>query len=144
VSEVIVTRFDIYQYLVVFGVFLAIDAVWLTNAGRHIYVPEIGALLRDRPNLAVAFLFYAIYALGLLFFIVRPSLAAEGISQAILYGAFFGFVAYATYDLTNLSTLKGFTTKIALIDLAWGTFLSAAVSGVSVWLIRLLKLSPSV
>lgn len=129
-------RQAILQYLVVLVVFLAIDATWLSTAGRWIYAPEMGALLKDRPNFVVAFIFYAIFALGLLVFIVAPHVNVTGTVKAILYGAFFGFVAYATYDLTNLSTVNGFTTKIALIDLAWGTFLSAAVSGVSIWLIR--------
>jgi uncharacterized membrane protein len=129
-------RQAILQYLVVLVVFLAIDATWLSTAGRWIYAPEMGALLKDRPNFAVAFIFYAIFALGLLVFIVAPHVVLPGIGRAILYGAFFGFVAYATYDLTNLSTVNGFTTKIAMIDLAWGTFLSAAVSAISIWLIR--------
>lgn len=128
------------HYLIVFAVFLVIDAVWLTNAGRLIYTPEIGSLLKDKPDLVVAFIFYAFYAVGLLVFVVSPSLAAPGISKALMLGALFGFVAYATYDLTNLATLKGFTSKIAMIDLAWGTVLSASVSVVSVWLIRLLKI----
>ncbi len=128
------------QYLIVFAVFLAIDFVWLSNAGRLIYRPEIGALLKDQPNFVVAFIFYAFYAAGLLVFVVGPSLLSPGLGKALMYGAFFGFVAYATYDLTNLATLKGFTFKIAMIDLLWGTVLSASVSVASVWLIRLLKL----
>jgi uncharacterized membrane protein len=136
-------RQAVLQYLVVFAVFLAIDAVWLTNAGRLLYVPEIGHLLKDKPNLLVAFIFYAIYALGLLVFVVQPAVSEDGYGRALFYGAFFGFVAYATYDMTNLATLKGFTTKIAIIDMAWGTILSATVSGVSVWLIRFFKLVAS-
>jgi uncharacterized membrane protein len=128
------------HYIIVLVVFLAIDAVWLTNAGRLIYRPEIGALLKDKPDLLIAFIFYAIYAFGLLVFVVTPSLAAPNFGKALMLGALFGFVAYATYDLTNLATLKGFSSKIAMIDLAWGTVLSASVSVVSIWLIRLLKL----
>jgi uncharacterized membrane protein len=128
------------QYIVVFVIFLAIDYVWLSNAGRMFYVPEIGALLRDKPNFVVAFIFYAIYALGLLVFVVNPQLASPGLVPALLYGGFFGLVAYATYDFTNLATLKGFTIRIAIIDLLWGTVLSATVCALSVWVIRLLKL----
>ena len=130
----------ILQYVVVLVVFLAIDATWLSTAGRWIYVPEMGSLLKDQPNFVVAFIFYAIFALGLMVFIVSPHLANPGIGKAVMYGALFGFVAYATYDLTNLSTMNGFSTKIAMIDLAWGTVLSASVSGVSIWLIRLLNI----
>ncbi len=131
-------RQAILQYVVVLVVFLAIDASWLSTAGRWIYAPELGSLLKDRPNFVVAFIFYAIYALGLMVFIVSPHLASPGIGRALMYGAFFGFVAYATYDLTSLATVNGFTTKIALIDLTWGTVLSATVSGLSIWLIRAL------
>jgi uncharacterized membrane protein len=128
------------QYIIVFAVFLAIDAVWLTNAGRLIYTPEIGVLLKEKPNLVVALIFYAIYAFGLLVFVVSPNIATAGYSKALMLGALFGFVAYATYDMTNLATLKGFTTKIAIIDMVWGTVLSASVCGVSTWIIRLLKI----
>jgi uncharacterized membrane protein len=130
----------VLQYIVVLVVFLAIDAVWLSTAARLVYRPEIGQLLKDQPDFLVAFAFYAIYALGLLVFIIVPNLAAADYGKALLYGAFFGLVAYATYDMTNLSTMKGFTTKIAVIDMVWGSFLSASVSVLAIWLIRLLKI----
>jgi uncharacterized membrane protein len=130
----------VLQYLIVMVVFLAIDAVWLGFAGRQFYVSEIGGLLKDKPDFVAALIFYAIYAAGLLAFVVNPALATPGLGKALLMGAGFGFVAYATYDLTNLATLKGFSLKIAVIDLMWGTVLSASVSGVSVYVIRLLKL----
>jgi uncharacterized membrane protein len=133
-------RQAILHYAVVLVVFLAIDSIWLSTAGRTIYMTEIGQLLRDRPNFVVAFVFYALYAFGLLVFVVQPALSETAYARALLHGGLFGLVAYATYDLTNLATLKGFTTKIAMIDLAWGTVLSAAVSVASVWLIRLLKI----
>jgi uncharacterized membrane protein len=133
-------RQSVLQYLVVLVVFLAIDAAWLSTAARSVYMPEIGQLMRDRPNFVVAFIFYMIYAFGLWVFAVSPNTGPQDFGKAVTYGALFGFVAYATYDLTNLSTMKGFTTKIAIIDLIWGTVLSASVSGLSVWFIRLLKL----
>jgi uncharacterized membrane protein len=128
------------QYLIVFAVFLAIDFVWLSNAGRLLYTPEIGALLKERPNFAVAFIFYAFYAFGLLVLVVTPALIAPGIGKALVMGALFGFVAYATYDLTNLATLKGFTVRIAMIDMLWGTVLSSSVSTIAVLLIRFFKI----
>jgi uncharacterized membrane protein len=133
-------RQAILQYVIVLVVFLAIDAAWLSTAARSVYMPEIGQLMRERPNFFVAFIFYCIYAFGLLVFVVSPELDAPGYGRALLYGALFGFVAYATYDLTNLSTMKGFTTKIAIIDLVWGSVLSASVAGIAVWLIRMFKL----
>ena len=130
----------VWIYFVALLIFLAIDAVWLFTAGRTIYVSEIGSLLRDKPNFVVAFIFYLIFVAGLVSFVIQPALQADitqnDIWHIILRGGFFGLVAYATYDMTNLSTLKDFTVRIALIDMAWGTFLSAAVSGGTVALIR--------
>jgi uncharacterized membrane protein len=129
----------IIQYVIVFAVFLAIDFVWLSNASRWFYYPEIGQLLREKPNFLVAFIFYALYAVGLLVLVVQPALNHEGIGRALMWGALFGLVAYATYDMTNLATMKGFTTRIAIIDMVWGTVLSASVSTIAVLLIRYFK-----
>ena len=126
----------IWQFVIALVVFLGLDAVWLTLAGRSIYAPELGALLREQPNFLVAFIFYLVFVVGLVGFVIHP---ATDIWQAVRMGALFGFVTYATYDLTNLSTINGFTTRIALIDLSWGTFLSATVSGVSIALLSLFK-----
>ncbi len=124
-------------YGVAFLVFLVIDAIWLSTAGRHIYVPEIGHLLLDRPNFFVAFLFYALFVAGLTWFVIMPGREGQSLLAAAITGGFFGLVCYATYDLTNLSTVKGFTTKIALIDMAWGSVLSASVTAVTIFLLSL-------
>jgi len=110
------------------GIFLAIDIVWLTMVARHIYQEEIGALLRN-PFLPIpAIAFYLIYMVGVLVFAVLPGVNGGGWTEALWRGALFGFCAYATYDLTNLATLQGYTVRIALIDLAWGTVLTATAS----------------
>ena len=131
------------QYLIHYGIvlaiFLAIDFAWLSTAGRTIYVSEIGSMLRDRPNFAVAFLFYALFALGLLVFVIEPAVPVGLSKQVLILGGFFGLVAYATYDLTNLATLKGFTMRIAIIDMVWGTALSAGVTALSLTAFKLLK-----
>jgi uncharacterized membrane protein len=124
------------HYIIVFAIFLAIDAAWLMTAGRTFYVTEIGGLLRPEPNLAVAFAFYALYALGLLVFVVEPNIGKPSLLPAVITGGLFGLVAYATYDMTNLATLKGFTWRVAAIDMAWGTFLSASVTYLSLLLIK--------
>lgn len=111
--------------------FVAIDMVWLMGPGRPFYVAEIGGLLRASPNLAAAVAFYLVYALGLVFFAISGAVQAGAPQQALLYGILFGFMAYATYDLTNLSVINGFTTKIAIIDLVWGSLLSGAVAWLS-------------
>jgi len=105
-------------------IFLGVDMVWLLWLGRPFYVTEIGGLLRTQPNLPAAIAFYLVYAAGLVFFAVMPGLKETSALTALAYGAFFGLVAYATYDLTNLAVMNAFTTRIALIDLAWGTVLS--------------------
>jgi uncharacterized membrane protein len=114
--------------------FLAIDMIWLLWLGRGIYVSEIGGLLRDPPNLAAAGLFYILYITGLMIMVVWPAHQTQSVTQALLYGAVLGAMAYGTYDLTNLAVLKGFTTKIAIIDLIWGTVLTSSVSAMTVWI----------
>lgn len=134
-------RTYILHYIIVLCIFLAIDGVWLSTAGRSLYVSEIGSLLRDRPNFLVALLFYALFALALLVFVIEPALASTSLVRAIAMGAFFGLACYATYDLTNLATIKGFTPRIAVIDMVWGAVVSGAVTALSVWVVRALKLA---
>jgi uncharacterized membrane protein len=125
-----------FHYAIVFSIFLAIDAAWLMTAGRTFYVAEIGGLLRPEPNLVVAFAFYALYAFGLMVFVIEPNIGKPAILPAVLTGGLFGLVAYATYDMTNLATLKGFTWRVAAIDMLWGTLLSASVTFLSLQLIK--------
>ena len=115
-------------YVVTLIAFVAIDMIWLMWLARPTYVAEIGDLLRKQPNLGAALAFYFMFAAGLVFFAVMPSLKAGSMIQALALGAALGFVAYGTYDLTNLSVMNGFGLKIAMIDLAWGTVLSAITS----------------
>jgi len=112
--------------------FLAIDMVWLLWLGRSIYVAEIGGILRQPPNMAAAGAFYVLYITGLMIIVIWPAFQAQSVSQALLQGAILGLIAYGTYDLTNLAVMKGFTTKIAIIDMIWGTVLTGAVSTLTV------------
>ncbi len=114
-------------YAASFVVFLAIDAVWLTAMGGY-YRRSLGSLMAERPNLAVALAFYLLYVLGVLVLVVLPAHDAASFGRAVLTGALFGAVAYGTYDLTNLSTLAGWPVAMTVIDIAWGTTLTAAVS----------------
>jgi uncharacterized membrane protein len=118
-------------------VFLAIDMVWLGWIARGFYRAQIGGLLRDDVNWTAALLFYVLFIAGLLFFAVIPALDRTML-RAALAGGFFGLVAYATYDLTNLATLRGFTVWVAVADLAWGFVVSALTSGAAWKLARLL------
>ena len=122
------TTTSIYAYPLTLILFVAIDMVWLLGPGRPFYVAEIGGMMRTNPNLPAALAFYLIYALGLVFFVISGAVAGAAAQQALWQGALLGLVAYGTYDLTNLAVINGFTLKIALIDLVWGSVLSGVVS----------------
>ena len=109
---------------------VALDFVWLTQTSG-LYRHEIGPLLLAQPRLGPAILFYLSYVAGVVVFVVAPAPKQGGWRSAALRGALFGLVAYATYDLTNLATLKGFSTTLTVIDLAWGSSLTgvAAMAG---------------
>ncbi|WLP52838.1 DUF2177 family protein [Agrobacterium fabrum] len=108
--------------------FLVIDFIWLSTMASRLYRPAIGDLLADNFRLAPAIVFYLIYAAGLTFLAVRPALISGEWTTALLYGAAVGFMAYATYDLTNQATLKSWSTTLTVADLLWGTFVSAAAA----------------
>ncbi|MCF8506434.1 MAG: DUF2177 family protein [Caulobacter sp.] len=108
--------------------FLALDALWLGVVAQKMYQREFGPLLLETPNMAAAAVFYALYLFGVVFFAVKPALETGSWSRALIHGALFGLIAYATYDLTNLATLKGFPFKVVIPDLAWGAFVSAAAA----------------
>lgn len=106
----------------------ALDFIWLGFIAKKLYYGEMGKILLEKPNMLPALLFYAIYIVGIVAFVVTPALEKQSILYAFGMGALFGFVAYATYDLTNLATLKGFSAKVVVIDLIWGAALTAVVS----------------
>jgi uncharacterized membrane protein len=114
--------------------FLVIDMVWLLWLGRSIYVSEIGDILRQPPNLAAAGAFYVLYITGLMIMVIWPAFQVPSVLQGLIYGALLGLIAYGTYDLTNLAVMKGFTTKIAIIDMIWGSVLTGTVSALTVLL----------
>ena len=105
---------------------VACDLVWLGTVGASVYRSRLGDLLLERPVLWAAALFYLVYAIGIVIFAVAPALRAEAWSRALVLGALFGFFAYATYDLTNLATLRGWSGLVAILDIGWGACLTAA------------------
>ena len=109
-------------------VMISIDLVWLGFIAKPLYQQGIGHLLSERPNIPVAIIFYALFALGLVIFAVAPNDSPERWGKALLCAALFGFFAYATYDLTNLATLKDWPIGLSLIDMAWGTVVSVAAA----------------
>ena len=115
-------------YFVSLVVFLGIDLVWLTKIAPEFYKNNIGHLLADKPNLFSAAVFYIINILGIIIFAVVPSLNKNSAQSALLLGALYGLVTYATYDLTNYATLRNWPLKVVFVDIAWGMTLSALVS----------------
>jgi len=105
-----------------------LDALWLGLVGREFYKARLGQLLLEQPVWSIAILFYLIHAAGMMVFPVPMALNGGTWMTAALYGALFGFFAYAAYDLTNLATLRGWPFSVSLVDLAWGTVATAAAS----------------
>ncbi len=122
-------------YLVSVPIFFAIDMLWLGVVARSLYRNQLGSLLSDTVNWPVAFAFYFLFLLGLLIFATLPAIEAKSLSHALIYGALFGFFAYATYDLTNWSTLRDWPWLVSVVDMVWGTVLSASVSAATYWVV---------
>ncbi len=116
------------QYALAALFFCALDAVWLILVAPPLYDSLLGDLLAEQPRVGAAVAFYALFVAGLVYFVIRPALAAGSRRQAMLAGGFFGLVTYATWDLTSLAVLADFPALIVPIDLAWGALLSAGVS----------------
>ena len=121
--------FWVKLYLATIPVFFAIDMLWLGVLARSFYQTNLRHLLSPEVNWPAAFVFYFIYIVGILLFAVRPGLEAQSLGRACLWGALFGFFTYATYDLTNLATLRDWPLNVVLVDIAWGTVLCTLVAG---------------
>lgn len=118
-------------YLISLAAFLAIDMIWLSLAARSLYQQNLGSLMAPSPNWFVAILFYLLFTFGLLFFVIVPGLKDNSLKTTLLKAALFGLVTYATYDLTNLATLKDWPALLSIVDMLWGTTLSILVSYIS-------------
>ena len=112
----------VVAYIVTAIVFLGLDTLWLTQVALGMYRRELGTLLLDKPNLPIAGLFYLLFVVGI---VVLAALNGGTWINALLLGAVLGLVAYGTYDITNLSTLRNWSLTVTLADLAWGTALTA-------------------
>lgn len=120
----------VFAYIATAVVFFAIDFVWLSKVSKAFYADRIGHLLLDKPLLGAAAAFYAVYVIGIVIFAVAPALKDGSGLTALMYGALFGFFAYATYDMTNYATLKDWSLTVSIVDTLWGTFLT----GISAYL----------
>jgi uncharacterized membrane protein len=126
----------VFLYIITLVTFFVIDMIWLAVVAKGFYRRHLGSLMSSKVNWAAALLFYLLFIVGLLVFVIRPSLLAEVPLRALFYGALFGLISYATYDLTNLATLKNWPLVVTVVDLIWGTILGGMVSFISALLGR--------
>ena len=128
-------------YLITLAVFFLIDMVWLGVVAKGFYRRHLGTMLSPKVNWAAAILFYLLFIFGLLVFVIKPALISGEPLKALFLGALLGLISYATYDLSNLATLKDWPLIVTIVDLIWGSVLGGAVSYISVLVARqLLKL----
>jgi len=126
------------KMLILYGmslaVFLVIDMIWLGVIARGLYRRHLAHLLSPRPNWPAAIVFYLLFVGGVLTFVVLPAISQQSLLHALTYGLLFGLITYATYDLTNLATLRDWPLLITVVDLLWGSVLCAIVSVSGTWL----------
>lgn len=115
-------------YAIALSVFFALDMVWLGLVAKNFYREQIGKLMKPDINWGAAIIFYLIFIGGLVVFVIAPAMEKGSWKHALLLGALFGLVCYATYDLTNLALTKDWPLLVTIVDLAWGAVLSASVS----------------
>ena len=118
-------------YAIALPVFFAIDMIWLGLVAKGFYTKQIGSLLKPDVNWTAAILFYLLFIIGLVVFVITPAVEKNSWTHALLFGALFGLVCYATYDLTNLAVAKDWSLLVTIVDLAWGAVLAASVSVVT-------------
>ena len=130
------TKSLIISFIFVSTIFLIIDVLWLSITVKSLYRPALGDLLKDKPVMWAAILFYIIYMIGVALIILKPALANDSILQALWTGVVLGVVAYGTYNLTNMATVKNWSASIVWIDMLWGGFLTGFSSAVGIYLTK--------
>ena len=130
------TKQLIISFIFVSTIFLIIDVIWLSITVKSIYKPNLGNLLNDKPVLWAAVLFYIIYMIGLTLIIIKPALASNSVLQAFWTVVIFGIVAYGTYNLTNMATVKNWSSIIVWIDMLWGGLLTGSSSAAGIYLTK--------
>jgi len=118
-------------YFIALPVFFAIDLLWLGLVAKNFYSQQIGFLMRTDVNWVAAVLFYLLFIVGMVIFVIMPAVEKSSWTQALLLGGLFGLIAYSTYDLTNLATIKNWPLTVTIVDLIWGSLLGAAVSTIT-------------
>jgi len=127
------------MYIIAFIAFIVIDGIWLLFISKNLYQSEIGHLMADKAKLIPAIIFYLIFLVGLVYFVINPAIVSKDIVKLLFSAALFGLITYATYDLTNLATLKNWPIKITIIYLIWGTSLSTLVSYITYIIYRVIN-----
>ena len=115
-------------FLIALPVFFIIDMVWLIVVAKKFYQEQIGFLMKPDINWVAAIIFYLLFIAGLVIFVISPAVEKHSWVQALLFGALFGLITYATYDLTNLATLQNWPLLVTVVDLIWGTVLASSIS----------------
>ena len=127
-------------YAIALPIFFAMDMLWLGVVAKKFYAQHIGLLVKSNINWAAAILFYVLFLVGLVVFVIGPAVERGGWSRALLLGSLFGLITYATYDLTNLATLKNWPLALTVVDMLWGMVLAASVSSLTCVIAEKLKI----
>ena len=120
----------ILSWMAALAAFIVIDGIWLAFVARDFYQRHLGAFMRDEVWFGVAGLFYVLYTITVIVLVVIPAERSDSLAQAVMLGGLLGLCAYGTYDVTNLATLRGWPVTVAVVDMAWGTILTATISAV--------------
>ncbi len=123
-------------YAVTFPVFFLIDIAWLGLIAKNFYSKHLGFIMSPTPNWAAALIFYLLFIAGIILFVISPALEKNSWTHALIFGLLFGLMTYATYDLTNLATLKNWPLIVTIIDLVWGMSISSSVSIITFFLAK--------
>ena len=127
-------------YLIALPIFFIVDMIWLAVIAKNFYKNQIGFLMKPDVNWTAAIIFYLLFLVGVVLFVIEPALEKKNLMFALGRGALFGLITYATYDLTNLATLKDWPLKVVVVDMIWGAVLSGTVCGSSYWIANKLGL----
>ena len=123
-------------YAIALPVFFVIDMIWLGLVAKNFYSTQIGSLMKNNVNWTAAIIFYIIFIAGLVVFVITPAIEKGSWMHALLFGAFFGLVCYATYDLTNLAIAKDWPLLVTIVDISWGAILAASVSTITYFIAK--------
>lgn len=128
-------------YFITLAIFLGLDFLWLGALSEGLYSDKLKDFIATSPNYLVAFLFYALFVVGLLIFVVFPAIKKASVAYAVKYGALFGLMTYATFDLSSLASFKNWPVSITFIDITWGVVLCSVVSFLSFMVSKRFKIT---